>query len=58
MCFLFSSYFIRQDAKLKEVAELIKDSSAEAAKADTVLHFSRVYPDLKYVAFLQCNYNE
>jgi len=35
-----------QDAKLKEVAQLIKDSSPEAAKGDT-LKFSRVFQDPK-----------
>jgi hypothetical protein len=36
-----------QDAKLKEVAQLIKENYPDADKPDSTLKFSRVYPDIK-----------
>jgi histone deacetylase complex subunit SAP18 len=36
-----------QDTKLKEVAQLVKENYPDADKPETVLKFSRVYPDTK-----------
>jgi len=36
-----------QDAKLKDIAELVKQSYPDANKFDVTLLFSRVYPDMK-----------